>query len=70
VGRLGHNGCVSEEMVSRDTPKRRSVRVTDLQWLVRVPGRPEAMRAFTGDERGDADAYAAKFDGATVEPLH
>jgi hypothetical protein len=70
VGRLGHNRWVSEEMVSRESRNRASARVEDLQWLVRVPGRPEAIRAFTGAERGDADGYAAKFDGATVEPLH
>ena len=64
-----HNGLVSEEMVSRDSPKRDKVRLEDLEWLVRAPDRPEAIRAFTAAERGDADAYAAAV-GGSVEPLN
>jgi hypothetical protein len=57
-------------MTSRDTPKRRSVRLADLALLVRVPGRPETVRAFTRAEAAEADKYAARFEGAaTVEPL-
>jgi hypothetical protein len=56
-------------MVSRDSPKRDKVRLEDLEWLVRVPDRPEAIRAFTGAERGEADAYAAAV-GGSVEPLN
>ena len=53
-------------MVSRDTPRRTSVRLEDLTLLVRVPGRPEAIRAFTSDERADAEAYAAAVAGDLV----
>jgi hypothetical protein len=61
---------VTEEMVSRDTPKRAAARVADLELLVRVPSRPETIRAFTRAETALAEQYAARFDGAAViEPL-
>jgi hypothetical protein len=36
--------------------------------IVRVPGRPEQIRAFTSDERDEAAEYAAKTRG-TIEDL-
>jgi hypothetical protein len=61
---------VTEEMVSRESPKRSRVRLEDLELLVRVPGRPEAIRAFTRAEAAQAEEYAGTFRDATVEPLH
>jgi hypothetical protein len=53
-----------------DTPQRRSVLLSDLELLVRVPGRPETVRAFTRAEAAEADEYAGRFEGAaTIEPL-
>jgi hypothetical protein len=61
---------VSEEMVSRDTPKRAAVRLVDLELLVGVPGRPETVRVFTRSEAAAAEEYAARFEGAAaIEPL-
>jgi hypothetical protein len=54
---------------SRQSPKRQPARVEDLELLVRVPGRPDAIRAFTRGEQAEADAYAAAL-GGSVEPLH
>lgn len=53
---------------TRDIPKRRGVKVADLVWLVRVPGRPKAIRVYTADEEAEADQYAALVAGAK-EPL-
>jgi len=54
---------------SRQTPKRPAARLEDLELLVRVPGRPEAIRAFTRREQAQAGAYAAAV-GGSVESLH
>jgi hypothetical protein len=35
--------------------------------LVRVPGRPEDVRAFTDAERDEAAAYAAETGGITKD---
>jgi hypothetical protein len=56
-------------MVNRDSPKRPKAQLEDLQLLVRVPGRPEAIRAFTRAEQAAAESYAAMVDGI-IEPLH
>ena len=53
---------------SRQSPKRPPARLEDLVLLVRVPGRPDAVRAFTTAEQSEADAYAAA-EGGIVEPL-
>lgn len=53
---------------SRQAPKRPPARIGDLSLLVRVPGRPDAVRAFTAAEQGDAETYAA-VAGGIVEPL-
>jgi hypothetical protein len=65
---VGDNGSVTEEMVSRDSPRRRSAPLEELELLVRVSGRPEAIRAYTAAERAEADAYAASV-GGSVEAL-
>lgn len=54
--------------VSRPPLKRRAATIADLTMLVRVPGQPSAVRAFTDDELDDANAYAADH-GGTIEPL-
>ena len=36
--------------------------------LVRVPGRPDAIRAYTADEHAEATDYAAA-TGGTIETL-
>jgi hypothetical protein len=70
VGRADDNGPVTEDLgSSRQSPKRPPVRLEELELLVRVPGRPEAIRAFTGSEQAEAGAYAAAV-GGSVEPLH
>jgi hypothetical protein len=48
---------------SHQLPKRPPVPVADLALLVRVPGRPDLIRAFTADEQAEADAYAATTGG-------
>lgn len=53
---------------SRQAPKRRPAAVADLTILVRVPGRPEMVRAFTADEYNEAADYAAR-TGAAIEDL-
>jgi hypothetical protein len=51
-------------------PRRRTdpVDVADFTMLVRVPGRPDAIRAFTDAEDTEAHQYAAE-TGGTVVPL-
>lgn len=51
-------------------PRRRTepVDVTDFTMLVRVPGQPDAIRAFTDAENAEAHQYAAE-TGGTVVPL-
>ena len=53
---------------SRQSPKRPPATIDDLVLLVLVPGRPDAIRACTAAERGEADAYASAA-GGSVEPL-
>lgn len=50
--------------VNRIAPKRVRVRVGELTLIVRPPGRPVAVRAFTSDE---ACAYAASVGGDVEE---
>lgn len=49
-------------------PDRPAATLNDLTALVRVPGRPGMVRAFTAAEleRGEAAQYAAKHDGIVV----
>lgn len=53
---------------SHQPPKRPHAAIEDLTLLVRVPGRPDLIQAFTAAEERDAVAYAAAC-GGTVEPL-
>jgi len=50
-------------------PRKRTDQVTiaDFTLLVRVPGRPSAVRVFTDDEADDAAAYAAATGGSIAE---
>ncbi|UPG70820.1 hypothetical protein [Gordonia hongkongensis] len=52
----------------RRAPKRSRVDITDLTLIVRPPGRPAQIRAFTDAERVEATAYASETD-AHVEVL-
>jgi hypothetical protein len=54
----------------RQAPRKRSgeEKIADFTMLVRVPGQPAAVRAFTDAERTEADTYAAA-TGGTVVPL-
>jgi hypothetical protein len=63
------NRTVTEEMVNRESPKRPKAQLEDLELLVRVPGRPDAIRAYTRKEQAEAESYAATVDGR-IEPLH
>jgi len=52
---------------SRHAPSRPRAAIKDLTLLVRVPGRPEDVRAFTDAERDEAAAYAAETGGITKD---
>ena len=52
----------------RPPARRRTDKVSDFTLLVRVPGQPAAVRAFTGAEAAEASEYAAA-TGGTVENL-
>ena len=53
----------------RQNPRKRvAAEIKDFTMLVRVPGKPAAVRVFTDAERADADTYAAD-TGGTVVPL-
>jgi hypothetical protein len=61
------DGAVTEPAISnRRSPKRPPVRIKDLTTLVQVPGRPDAVQAFTDAESDLAAAYAAEAGGAIV----
>lgn len=51
-------------------PRKRTdnVQVSDFTMMVKVPGRPEAIRVFTATEEADAQQYA-NATGGTVVPL-
>jgi hypothetical protein len=59
---------MTDPSVQRAGPTRPPAAITDLALLVRVPGRPEAIRAFTRAESVEADGYAAAV-GGSVENL-
>jgi len=52
-------------------PRKRAdhVDVADFTMLVRVPGQPSAVRAFTDADTDEAHRYAAD-TGGTIVPLH
>ena len=53
---------------SRHAPKRPPAVIEDLVLLVRVTGRPDAIRAYTAAEQAEAEAYADAV-GGVIEPL-
>lgn len=59
-----HPHHVVQKPRKRTTP----VEVADFTMLVKVPGQPEAIKAFTDDEAEEARKYAAD-TGGTVVPL-
>lgn len=58
----------STGLPSRQSPRKRSddAHVSDFTMMVRVPGRPTAVRAYTDAERDDAVQYAAETKGEVV----
>lgn len=67
----GDNDAMSDDstgLPSRQPPRKRSddVHVSDFTMLVRVPGRPTAVRAYIEAERDDAVQYAAATKGEVV----
>jgi len=52
----------------RQAPRKRSseVQVADITMLVRVPGRPAEVRAFTDAEEAEARSYAEQVGGTVV----
>lgn len=54
----------------RQGPRKRTgeLSVADFTMLVRVPGKPAAVRVYTGDEQDEAARYAAE-SGGVVVPL-
>lgn len=54
----------------RQAPRSRAgdVKISDLTTMVRIPGRPAAIRVYTADEHGEAARYAAE-NGGEVIPL-
>jgi hypothetical protein len=53
---------------SHHPPKRPPAAIEDLDLLVKVTGRPDAIRAYTAAEQSEAEAYAAAV-GGVIEPL-
>lgn len=51
---------------TREIPKRRGVKIADLTSMVRVPGRPAAIRVYTADEDAAAREYAENEGGEHV----
>lgn len=58
---------VSEPLSSRQKP-RDHAELSDLTLIVRPPGDPDGVRAFTEQERADAEMYASQ-TGTQVESL-
>ena len=55
-------------MSSRQSPNRALASLVELELIVRPPGDPAAVRAFTAAEQADAEQYARE-TGTTVERL-
>jgi len=53
---------------TRNAPKRPPAAIEDRELLVKVTGRPDAVRAYTAAERAEAEAYAAAV-GGVIESL-
>jgi hypothetical protein len=65
VTRIDHNEIVTDPSLpsSRQAPKRPTAAIADLTLLVRVPGRPDLIQAFTAAEQAESDSYAATTGG-------
>lgn len=52
----------------RQSPRKRNegLRVADITMMVRVPGRPAAVRVYTDEEDDQAARYAAESGGTVV----
>lgn len=55
-------------MASRQRPSRGPAALRDLELIVRPPGNPMDIRAYTAAERADAELYATEV-GVRVETL-
>lgn len=71
VSATSDNGGMSDEgngLHVRQSPRKRNEerRVSDLTVMVRVPGRPAAVRLYADDEADEAARYAAKSGGVVV----
>lgn len=55
-------------VVQKPRKRTEALTVADITMLVRVPGRPQEIRAFTDAEESEARQYAAN-TGGTVVPL-
>lgn len=55
-------------ITSSNRPKRARVDISELTLIVRPPGNPAAVQAFTDAEADEAHRYATSID-AQVEPL-
>lgn len=55
-------------VVQKPRKRTQQITVADIAMLVRVPGRPTAIRAYTAEEEAEALQYAAA-TGGTVVPL-
>lgn len=60
---------MSDPITRQQKPIRPQVPLRELELLVRPPGNPYAIQAFTAAERIDAELFAAEV-GAEVEVLH
>lgn len=49
--------------MGRHQPQRPPVTISELAWLVVVPGRPPVVQSFTAAQRGAAEAFAAETGG-------
>lgn len=56
------------ELHVRQSPRKRTgeAQVADFTLLVRVPGQPAAVRAYTHAEQGEAARYASDVGGVVV----
>lgn len=54
---------------NRIAPKRARAALSDLSLIVRPPGQPSGVQAYTTDEADEAQRYATE-TGATVERLN
>lgn len=58
----------SSNLHIRQSPRGGGAQVADFTMLVRIPGRPAAVRVYTDDEHEEATRYASQ-NGGVVVPL-